>query len=41
MNEKSEKEGTLKWYLEMSDEEFEEEMDKFGEWLEDEEKREQ
>ena len=29
MNEKSEKKGTLKHYLEMSDEEFEAEMDKF------------
>lgn len=28
------KEGTLAWYLEMSDEEFEAEMDEFEEWLE-------
>ena len=28
------KEGTLEHYLEMSDEEFEAEMDKFEEWLE-------
>ena len=27
------KEGTIEWYLEMSDEEFIKEMDKFEEWL--------
>ena len=33
MNEKNEKDGTLEHYLEMSDEEFIKEMDKFEEWL--------
>ena len=32
------KKGTLEHYLEMSDEDFEAEMDKFEEWLEGEEK---
>ena len=30
----NEKEGTLEHYLEMSDEEFEAEMDSFEKWLE-------
>ena len=29
------KKGTLEYYLEMSDEDFEAEMDKFKEWLEE------
>ena len=32
------KKDTLEYYLEMSDKEFEAEMDKFEEWLEGEEK---
>ena len=32
------KQGTLEWYLEMSDEEFESEMDKFEKELEEMEK---
>ena len=31
----SEKKGTLEWYLEMPEEEFIKEMDKFEEWLEE------
>jgi len=34
---KNEKEGTLEYYLEMSDEEFEDEMDAFEKQLEEEE----
>ena len=37
MNEKNEKEGTLEHYLEMSDEEFIKEMDRFEKQLEEEE----
>ena len=33
----SEKKGTLEWYLEMPEEEFIKEMDKFEKWLEREE----
>jgi len=33
MTKKNEKEGTLGYYLEMRDEDFEAEMDKFDKWL--------
>lgn len=36
---KNEKEGTLEYYLELSDEDFIEEMNKFEGWLEEEEQK--